>query len=103
MNHVGVSPTDGNGPTQGRRRDQAVGTEDVKVTAMNMYKYKEVLRFCKRSPELHNVRKIESSLNTCDSPNFGVTFSLTLPLGPFIREKISRGVHNTRKELFIRV
>ena len=24
-------------------------------------------------------------------------------LGPFIREKISRGVHNTRKELFIRV
>ena len=28
----------------------AVGTEDVKVTAMNMYKYKEGLRFCKRWP-----------------------------------------------------
>ena len=27
------------------RREQAVGTEDVKVTAMNMYKYKERLRF----------------------------------------------------------
>ena len=73
MNHVSVSPTDGNGPTQGQRktltrvgiehiydlrvrspplyrlsykvrREQAmgnVGTEDVKVTTMNMYKYKE--------------------------------------------------------------
>ena len=47
MNHVSVSPTDGNGPTQGQRktafalvrREQAVGSEDVKVTAMNMYKY----------------------------------------------------------------
>ena len=61
MNHVSVSPTDGNGPTQGQRktltrvgiepttfgldlrrlsykvrREQAVGTEDVKVTA-NVY------------------------------------------------------------------
>ena len=64
MNHVSVSPTDGTGPTQGQRktltrvgiepttfgldlhrstslsykvtREQAVGTEDVKVTAMNM-------------------------------------------------------------------
>ena len=27
------------------RREQAVGTEDVKVTAMNMYKYKKGLRF----------------------------------------------------------
>ena len=73
MNHVSVSPTDGNGPTQGQRktltrvgiepttfgfrspplyrlsykvrREQAVGTEDVKVTAMDMYKYKERLRF----------------------------------------------------------
>ena len=35
-NHVSASPTDGNGPTQGQRREQAVGTEDVKVTAMNM-------------------------------------------------------------------
>ena len=26
------------------RREQAVGTEDVKVTAMNMYQYKEELR-----------------------------------------------------------
>ena len=26
-----------------------------------------------------------------------------LTLGPFIREKISRGLHKTRKELFIRV
>ena len=69
MNHVSVSATDGNGPTQGQRktmtrvgieptsfgvrspllfrlsckvrREQAVGTEDVKVTAMNTYKYKE--------------------------------------------------------------
>ena len=76
MNHVSVSPTSRNGPTQGQRktltrvgieptpflvtsplpyrlsykvrREQAVGTEDVKVTAMNMYKYKEGLRFCKR-------------------------------------------------------
>ena len=32
------------------RREQAVGTEDVKVTAMNIYKYKEGLRFCKRWP-----------------------------------------------------
>ena len=52
MNHVSVSPTDGNGPTQGQRspllyllsykvrREQAVRTEDLKVTAMNMYKYK---------------------------------------------------------------
>ena len=65
MNHVSVSPTDGNGPTQGQRktltrvgiepttfglgrvkvrREQAVGTEDDKVTAMNMYKYKESTR-----------------------------------------------------------
>ena len=73
MNHVSVSPTDGNGPTQGQRktltrvgiepttfgldlrcykvrREQAVGTEDVKVTAMNMYKYKEKLRLYKRWP-----------------------------------------------------
>ena len=28
------------------RREQAVGTEDVKVTAMNMFKYKEGLCFC---------------------------------------------------------
>ena len=27
-----------------------MGTEDVKVTAMNMYKYKEGLRFYKRWP-----------------------------------------------------
>ena len=27
-----------------------MGTEDVEVTAMNMYKYKEGLRFCKRRP-----------------------------------------------------
>ena len=73
MNHVSVSPTDGNGLTREQRhnsdqggnwthdlrvgspllyrlsykvrREQAVGTEDVKVTAMNMYKYKEGLRF----------------------------------------------------------
>ena len=32
------------------RREQAVGTEDVKVTAMNMYKYKERLRLYKRWP-----------------------------------------------------
>ena len=32
------------------RREQAVGTEDVKVTAMNMCKYKEGLRFYKRWP-----------------------------------------------------
>ena len=73
MNHVSVSPTDGNGPTQGQRktltrvgieprspplyrlsykvrREQAVGTEDVKVTAMNMYKYKESFRLYKRWP-----------------------------------------------------
>ena len=77
MNHVSVSPTDGNGPTQGQknsdqggnwthdlrvgspplyrlsckvRREQAVGTEDVKVTAMNMYKYKERLRLYKSWP-----------------------------------------------------
>ena len=78
MNHVSVSPTNGNGPTQGQgktltrvgikpttfgldplflyrlsykvRREQVVGTEDVKVTAMNMYKYKEGLRFFKRWP-----------------------------------------------------
>ena len=75
MNHVSVSPTDGNGPTQGQRktltrvgiepttfgldlrrlsykvrREQAVGTEDVKITAMNMYKYKERLRLYKRWP-----------------------------------------------------
>ena len=72
-----VSPTDGTGPTQGQRktdqggnwthdlrvrspplyrlshkvrREQAVGTEDVKVTAINMYKYKERLRSYKRWP-----------------------------------------------------
>ena len=78
MNHVSVSPTDGNGPTQGQRktltrvgiethdlrvrspplyrlsykvrREQAVGSEAVKVTAMNMYKYKERLRLYKRWP-----------------------------------------------------
>ena len=77
MKHVSVSPTNGNVPTQGQRktltrvgiepttlgldhrcstlsykvrREQAVGTEDVKVTAMNMYKYKERIRFCKRWP-----------------------------------------------------
>ena len=78
MNHVSVSPTDGNEPTQGQRKtltrvgiepmtfgvrspllyrlsckvrqEQVMGTEDVKVTAMNMYKYKERLRFYKRWP-----------------------------------------------------
>ena len=80
MNHVSVSPTNGNGPTQGKRktltrvgiepttfavrvrspllyrlgykvrREQTVGTEDVKVTAMNMYKNKEGLRFYKSWP-----------------------------------------------------
>ena len=76
MNHVSVSPTDGNGPTQGQRktltrvgiepttfgldlrrstiykvrREQAVGSEDFKVTAMNMDKYKERLRLYKRWP-----------------------------------------------------
>ena len=72
MNHVSVSPPNGNGPTRGQRkaltrvgiepidlrvrspllhrlsyqvrREQAVGPENVKVTAMNMYKYKEGLR-----------------------------------------------------------
>ena len=63
MNHVSVSPTDGNGPTQGQRetltrvgiepttfgldhrcstdkvrREQAVGTEDFKVTDYVLYK-----------------------------------------------------------------
>ena len=32
------------------RREQAVGTEDVKVTAVNMYTYKEGLRFYKHWP-----------------------------------------------------
>ena len=32
------------------RREQAVGSEDVRVTAMDMYKYKERLRFFKRWP-----------------------------------------------------
>ena len=69
MSHISVSPTNGNGFTQGQRKtltrmgieshdlrvrspllyrpsykvgpEQAVGTEDVKLTAMNMYKYKE--------------------------------------------------------------
>ena len=70
VNHVSVSPTNGNGPTQGQRktltrvgieptsdlrvrspllyplsykvrREQVVGIEDVKFMAMNMYKYKE--------------------------------------------------------------
>ena len=106
MNHVSVSPTDGNGPTQGQRKtltrvgiepttfgldlrrstdwatrteknsdqggnwthdlrvrspplyrlsykvrqEQAVGSEDVKVTAMNMYKYKERLRLYNSHP-----------------------------------------------------
>ena len=59
MNHVSVSSTDGNWPTQGQkktmirvgiepttfRREQVVGTEDVKVTAMNTYRYKEGLPF----------------------------------------------------------
>ena len=76
MSNVSVSPTNGNGPTQGQRktltrvgieitifgfrspllyrlsykvrREKAVGTEDLKVTEMNMYKYKEGLRFCNR-------------------------------------------------------
>ena len=76
MNHVSVNPTDGTGPTQGQRktltrvgiepttfgldrrrsyrlsykvrREQAVGTEDVKVTAINMYKYRDRLRLYKR-------------------------------------------------------
>ena len=47
INHVSVSPTT---PLLYRlsykvRREQAVGTEDVQVTAMNMYKYKKGLRF----------------------------------------------------------
>ena len=69
MNHVSVSPADRNGPTQVQRitltregthdlrirspllyrlrykvrQGAGVGTEDVKVTAMNMYMYKEGL------------------------------------------------------------
>ena len=76
MRNVNVSLTNGNGPRQGQRktpirvgikpttfgfrlpllyrlsykvrREKSVGTEDLKVTALNMYKYKEGLRFCKR-------------------------------------------------------
>ena len=33
------------------RREQAMGTDDVKVTAMNMYKYKEGVRFCLKFSE----------------------------------------------------
>ena len=73
MNHVSVSPTDGNGPKQGQRKtltrvgieptafglDYRYSTdsvtrsdgsrlwEDDNFTAINMYKYKEGLRFCK--------------------------------------------------------
>ena len=61
VNHVSVSPTNGNGPTQGQRKtltrvgiepttfglEQVVGIEDVKFTAMNLYKYKG-LRLCNR-------------------------------------------------------
>ena len=64
MNHVSVSPTDGNGPTQGQRktltrvgieppplhrlshkvrREQVVGSEDVKVTGKG-YVYTNVDR-----------------------------------------------------------
>ena len=67
---MSVSPTNGDGPTQGQRktltrvgndlrvrspplyrlsykvrREQAVETEDVKVTAMNMYKYIQLTLF----------------------------------------------------------
>ena len=39
------------GPHKDReKREQAVGTEDVKVTAMNMYEYKERLRLYKCWP-----------------------------------------------------
>ena len=77
MNHVSVSPTMELGPHKDRenlwpgwewthdlrvrspplyqlsykvRREQAVGTEDGKVTAINMYRYKERLRLYKRWP-----------------------------------------------------
>ena len=76
MNHLSVSPTNENGPTQGQRKtltragiepttfgvdhrcstDWATKSEGsrpweltmLKVTAMNMYKYKEGLRFLQR-------------------------------------------------------
>ena len=95
MNHVSVSPTNGNGPTQGQeknsnqggnwtddlrvrspplyrlsykvRREQAVGTEDVKVTAMNMYKYKEGFPLYKRNLSLYLYMLIAVTL-TCSVP-----------------------------------
>ena len=36
-------------------REKAVGAEDVKVTAINMYKYKERLRLYKRWPCSTNI------------------------------------------------
>ena len=43
-----------------------MGTEDVKVTAMNMYKYKERLRFYKRWPLAVNSHSGQSfSLSLC--------------------------------------
>ena len=61
MNHVSVSPTDGNGLTQGQRKTLTrVGTEPTTFgldlrrstdwATMNMYKYKERLRLYKRWP-----------------------------------------------------
>ena len=46
------------------RREEAVGTGEVKVTEMNMYKYKEGLRFCKRWPCSTFNPKVVGSITT---------------------------------------
>ena len=80
MKHLSVSPTNGNGPTQGQRKtltrvgikpmvrspllyrlsyevrqEQAVETEDVKVTAINMYKYEKGVSFYISRANAHTV------------------------------------------------
>ena len=95
MNHVSVSPTDGNGPTQGQRqtltrvgiepyrlsykvrREQALGTDDIKVTAMNMYEYKKGLRFFKRWPCSSIPTLVRVFLCPCVGPFPSVGLTLT--------------------------
>ena len=65
-----------------------MGTEDVKVTAMNMYKYKERLRLYKRWPcSTYNLRDL--TRRSCDKGLCGkgihtIKNSLIFFISPFI-------------------
>ena len=73
------------------RRELAVGTEDVKVKAMNMSKYKEGLRFCKLS-------LCSTYTKLSESANFNI---ILIKFKPPNRDSSNAEIGNTTGELFL--